>query len=165
MTRSGNVRKGNVYQQEVKASLEADGWLVEVARRGVRWIWEKKKGQMFAMSFDVDFFKRWLDHLASFKMNTLLLELGGGMEFKRHPKVNRAWKKFCRDAAKYDLNKDPDRKNKRHPAHRVTTGPLALQASRYFPKDSTHTELAGGDWLTRKEVRWIMAECRKHLDR
>ena len=113
------------------------------------------------------FFRRLLDYLAGYKYNTIYLEVSGGMEYERHPEVNRAWKQFCKEAEAYDPKKD------KHTAAMASTfwgmydhpmgdtGPVSLQCSRYFPKDSTHTELAGGEWLTKKEIRKIIAECRK----
>jgi len=118
----------------------------------------------------LDFFWRFLDFMVSMKLNLLILEIGGGMEYERHPEINRAWKKFCCEALAYDFDK-PDRfpQSKRSPQHfhpmfpRI--GPVALQVSRYYRKDSTHTELAGGEWLTKDEVRRIVVECTaRHIE-
>jgi hypothetical protein len=112
----------------------------------------------------LDFFWRFLDFLAALKCNTVFLEVGGGMEYERHPEINRAWRGFCREAMSYDFHKDrriPESKTSRYDPHWAGRGPVALQASRYFAKDSTHTELAGGEWLTKDEVRRIARECRR----
>ncbi len=34
--------------------------------------------------------------MAHFKINTLILEVGGGMRLDRHPEINIAWEHFCR---------------------------------------------------------------------
>ena len=112
------------------------------------------------------FFFRFLDFMARTKCNTLVLEIGGGMEYERHPEINVAWERFCKEALAYDPARDPNtgsmasRLSTTHP-----TGPCALQASRYFAKDSTHPELAGGTWLTKSEVRDIVAACAaRHIE-
>jgi hypothetical protein len=116
------------------------------------------------------FFFRFLDFMAELKLNTLVLEIGGGMEYEKHPEINRAWAKFCRDALAYDFGKDtsPSRASDDVWASggwHERTGPSALEHSRYFWKDSTHTELAGGAWLTKDELRRIKAECeRRHIE-
>jgi len=117
----------------------------------------------------LDFFWRFLDFLAGLKCNTLFLETGGGMELEKHPEINRSWKKFCKEADSYDFDKDnkiPESKTSCFNARDWNKkGPVALQVSRYFAKDSTHTELAGGEWLTKDEVRLIVHECEKrHIE-
>jgi hypothetical protein len=116
---------------------------------------------------NLDFFIRYLDFLASYKFNTLYLEIGGGMEYERHPEINAAWSKFCREAWRYDPRKD--RKNRRslrkepHPSHPI--GPNALQSACWFSKDSTHTELGEGGCLTRSEVARIVDACAaRHIE-
>lgn len=110
------------------------------------------------------FFWRFLDFLSLYKFNTLILEIAGGMEYEKHPEINAAWSKFCEEARAYDFDTDPHieskKSQKQFNSHlEARTGPEALQASRYFWKDSTHTELAGGSWLTKEEVRRIKREC------
>lgn len=124
----------------------------------------------------LDYFVRFLDFLADLKCNVLFLEIGGGMEYTRRPKINAAWRTFCRQARAYDPANDPNPDSLASPEMQYRlgldgicrnhpVGPNALQEHRYFYKDSTHTELAGGEWLTRREVRTIAAECRKrHIE-
>lgn len=73
----------------------------------------------------VDDFLHLLDALASLKYNMIILETGGGVELDRHPEINAAWKRFCREAREYP------------------GGPQGLQASEAYWKDSTHVELCG----------------------
>ncbi len=82
----------------------------------------------------IPFFKQFLEWLAAIKVNTLFLEVSGGMEYERHPEINRAWQEFCKTA-----NAFPG-------------GPRALQDSQPFVKDSTHTELARGSFLLKSEM-------------
>jgi hypothetical protein len=85
----------------------------------------------------VEEFKRILDVISRLKYNSIILEIGGGMQYDRHPEINAAWLKFCRQA-------------REHPK-----GPQGLQASEAYWKDSTHVENAGGFYLTKEQVRKI----------
>ncbi|MBU0609771.1 MAG: beta-N-acetylhexosaminidase, partial [Armatimonadetes bacterium] len=90
---------------------------------------------------NLPFFKRFIEWLGRHKINTIFLEVGGGMEYRRHPEMNRAWEDFCKEALAYP------------------GGPDALQDSQWFYKNSTHTELAGGSFLTQEECRQIVRWC------
>ena len=87
---------------------------------------------------NLSFFRRLLEVLASLKHNTVFLEVGGGMAYERHPEINAAWERFCREAGRYP------------------GGPAALQHSQPFPKASPHTEVGGGSFLTKEEVRSLV---------
>ena len=90
---------------------------------------------------NLPFFKRFIEWLGRHRINTIFLEVGGGMEYQRHPEVNHAWESFCRQAMAYP------------------GGPDALQDSQWFYKNSTHTELGGGSYLTQDECRQIVRWC------
>ncbi|NLD87105.1 MAG: family 20 glycosylhydrolase [Clostridiales bacterium] len=90
----------------------------------------------------IDEFCRIIDALVYLRYNTLFLEIGGGMEYERHPEINRAWRRFCREARDYPK------------------GPQGLQASQADWKNSTHIELAGGGVLTKAEVKSIVEYAR-----
>ena len=83
-------------------------------------------------------FLRMIDGLATLKMNTLIIETGAGMEFDRRPEIIAAWKKLTCDVEAFP------------------GGPRLVQASEVYWKDSIHTEIAGGDSLTKAEVRAIV---------
>ncbi|MBN1676265.1 MAG: family 20 glycosylhydrolase [Kiritimatiellae bacterium] len=91
----------------------------------------------------IPFFKRLLRFLARLRLNTVFLEVGGGMEFKRHPEINRSWESFARFAGPY--NEQASRR---------------VQQSRGFWKDSVHAELAGGSYLTQAEVADLVRAAR-----
>jgi hypothetical protein len=84
-------------------------------------------------------FKRVIKGLAHIKMNTIIIEVGGGMEYERHPEINKAWEYFCKIAEAYP------------------GGPNGVQASEAYWKDSLHTELGGGSYLTKAEVGDIVS--------
>lgn len=85
-------------------------------------------------------FKKIIDCMAFMKMNTVILEVGGGMEYKRHPEVNRGWEKFCKI-----MDNMPG-----------VDGTRSFQGADMYWKDSLHTELCGGSYLTQAEVRDIV---------
>ena len=43
----------------------------------------------------IESFKRIIDTMTFLKMNTVFLEIGGGMQYDRHPEINTAWERFC----------------------------------------------------------------------
>ena len=98
---------------------------------------------------DISEFLRIVDALAFLKMNTMILEIGGAMEYKRHPEINEAWVKFC-DTLDHKL-----------PYFGKYRYSRALQRSDIYWKDSCHTERAGGSYLTQEEVKTIAAHCKK----
>ncbi|MBP3293042.1 MAG: hypothetical protein J6N32_04755, partial [Clostridia bacterium] len=46
---------------------------------------------------NIPVFKSMVDFLAEYKYNTVILEIGGAMEYKRHPEINEKWVEFCRE--------------------------------------------------------------------
>ena len=93
---------------------------------------------------EIDDFKRLIDFMALMKMNTVILEVGGGMEYERHPEINEAWVKFCKNVSDFP----------------GVNGYKSFQGSDLYWKDSLHTELCGGGYLTKSEVRDLVAYCR-----
>ncbi|KPL12409.1 MAG: hypothetical protein AMS26_17950 [Bacteroides sp. SM23_62] len=98
---------------------------------------------------DIPFFKNFIKFLARYKLNTLIMEVGGGMRMDKHPEINIAWEHFTRSM--YDM------------------GDTYLQYDEQIPlgKDrrfqaSTHPDLAGGSWLSKEEVRDIVDFARQH---
>lgn len=85
-------------------------------------------------------FKALIDSMLLMKMNTLILEVGGGMQYDRHPEINTAWEKFCKT-----IDKMPG-----------VDGSRSFQGADLYWKDSLHTELAGGSYLSKDEVRDIV---------
>ena len=88
-------------------------------------------------------FYRMVDFLATYKYNAIVLEIGGAMEYRRHPEINRAWDEFCRDV------------------HRFSGRANEIQFKTYaWPKNSIHCDNAEGDILTQDECRELAAYCR-----
>ncbi len=86
-------------------------------------------------------YKKILDTMAFFKMNTVIIEVGGAMEYEKHPEINEKWKWFCHFA---DFEFPGIGRSR------------SIQWADTYWKDSIHTEHAGGSYLTKAEVRDIV---------
>lgn len=88
-------------------------------------------------------FYRMVDLLAYYKFNSIIIEIGGAMEYKRHPKINEAWREFCRETRRYSGRA------------------REIQHFMYeWHKNSIHCDNAGGDILTQEECRSLAEYCR-----
>ncbi len=80
-----------------------------------------------------------VDLLAYYKYNYLFLEVGGAMEYHRHPEINEAWTKFAAET------------------HRYSGRTKEIQNGYAWRKNSIHTDNGEGDVLTQDEVRALVA--------
>jgi len=96
----------------------------------------------------IGFFKEFINFLAAFRMNTLMIEIGGAMEYKSHPEINEGWVEYCREMREYS--------GKSH----------HIQSNIYgWKKNSIHSENGDGGFLTKDEVKNIADYCReRHID-
>ena len=94
-------------------------------------------------SENIGLFKRMIDLLAYYKFNAIILEIGGAMEYKKHPEINEHWVKFCDEA-----QKESGRYEK-------------IKAKYNYMKNSVHIENGDGSYLTQEECRDIAAYCRE----
>jgi len=90
-----------------------------------------------------DIFFKTVDFLACYKFNSIILEIGGAMEYKRHPEINDRWAEFCREVHAYS-GRSHEIQHKTYP----------------WRKNSIHCDNAGGDILTQDECRTLAAYCR-----
>lgn len=91
---------------------------------------------------DLDSFYRIVDLLGYLRCNKVIIEVGGAMEYKRHPEINSAWIDFCRE-----MNRYPDRANE-------------IQNKTYpWEKNSIHFENGGGLYLSQDTVRELVKYC------
>jgi len=90
---------------------------------------------------NIEIYKRILDTMVFFKMNTVIIEVGGAMEYEKHPEINEKWEWFCHFA---DFEFPGIGRSR------------SVQWSDTYWKDSIHTEHAGGSYLTKAEVRNIV---------
>ena len=88
-------------------------------------------------------FKKMVDFLAYYKYNSIILEIGGAMEYKRHPRINERWSEFCREVHAYS-GRSREIQTKTYP----------------WRKNSIHCDNAEGDILTQDECRELAEYCR-----
>lgn len=93
-------------------------------------------------SANVGLFKQMLDLLVYYKFNAIILEIGGAMEYKRHPEINEHWLVACADAMQY-------------------SGRTSEIQNQYpWPKNSIHCENGDGGVLSQAKCRDIADYCR-----
>jgi hypothetical protein len=87
---------------------------------------------------DLAFYRRLIDLLAEFKYNRLIIEVGGGLEYRKHPEINRAWEEYIA---------------------KVLSLPgkgVGVQQSQGYEKNSIHYALGGGSFITQQEARELI---------
>jgi hexosaminidase len=80
-----------------------------------------------------------LETVARFGYNTVMLELGGAMEYKTHPEINEGWLEYAAFMGEY-----PGKGQK-------------IQASFDWDKNSIHSDNGGGRVLSQDTIREIIA--------
>lgn len=90
---------------------------------------------------DMDYFYKLMDMLVHLGYNAILLEIGGAMEFKRHPEINEGWLKYCASA-----NESPEKYKLVGKTYRCV-------------KNSVHTCNAGGGVYSQEEMKDIVKYC------
>lgn len=91
---------------------------------------------------ELPYFKKWIDMLLYLGYNTLILEVGGCMEYKRHPEINEYWLKYSAELAEFNGKTYYNQISKR-------------------VRNSIHTYNAGGGVYTQAELRELAAYCRE----
>ncbi len=92
---------------------------------------------------DLQSFYRTVDMMCHYRLNTIIIEVGGAMEYARHPEINQAWLTYCEDMGRY-----PDRANE-------------VQNMFAWDKNSIHFENGGGQFLSQKTVKKLIDYCRQ----
>ncbi|HBJ18493.1 MAG TPA: hypothetical protein DDY70_01930, partial [Clostridiales bacterium] len=85
-------------------------------------------------------YRDFVDMMMYFRHNTLMIEVGGAMEYKRHPEINEGWEEYCAFMSEY-------------------SGKSKVLQEETFPwrKNSIHSNNGGGSYLTQEEVRALIA--------
>ena len=92
----------------------------------------------------LDEFFYMLDMFMHYGYNALILEVGGAMEYKRHPEINEFWVDSCKELFEYSCKA------------------RKLQLSQRWGKDSIHIENGGGKFLSQSLVKKICDYARAH---
>lgn len=93
----------------------------------------------------VEFFKQMIDEmLVRYKYNYVWFEVGGAMEYKRHPKINEEWEKYCKELLAESGVGD------------------RIQHYTYpWSKNAIHPENGGGSYLTQEEMKELIKYCQE----
>ena len=92
---------------------------------------------------DMDFFYWFVDMCVDYGYDTIMMEIGGAMEYKRHPEINEAWTRYCKKFTDYQGQS------------------LDYQDSFTMAKDSIHCENGGGTWVKQEILKDIVAYCKE----
>lgn len=86
-----------------------------------------------------------LDFIAEYRCNTLVIELGGALEYKRHPEINSVWEEHCKDVGEYSGK-----------GFKIANGEFFP-----WPKNVIHVDNGGGSFITQEQAKYIKKECDK----
>ncbi len=92
---------------------------------------------------NIDKFKKMIDFLAYYKYNTIMIQVGGAMEYKLHPEINKKWEEYC---------------------NYLTEFPYRTQYHRNkwnFLTCGTHPDAGDGSYITQEEMKDIVNYCKK----
>lgn len=92
---------------------------------------------------NIDDFKRMIDFMAYYKFNTIMIQVGGAMEYKRHPEINTTWEEYC-DYIREFPYREAYHRNK---WNFCTTG--------------VHPDAGDGSYITQEEMRDIVDYCKR----
>ena len=86
-----------------------------------------------------------LDFLVDYRYNSLMIELGGALEYKKRLEINEKWEEFCRDVGEYSGKG------------------LKIANGEFFPwpKNVIHVDNGGGSFITQEQAAFIKSECDK----
>ena len=92
---------------------------------------------------NITFFYELIDLMLHYGYNKLMIEVGGAMEYERHPEINEGWIEYCKKFTDYQGQS------------------VDVQHSKQWSKNSIHMENGGGNFLTKKEVHDLVEYCKK----
>ncbi|MDD6236810.1 MAG: family 20 glycosylhydrolase [Clostridiales bacterium] len=89
------------------------------------------------------YFHEVVDTALSLRCNTVILEVGGAMEYKHHPEINEGWVEYARF-----MNESSGKT-------------IQIQEQYSWAKNSIHTQNGGGGYLSQDTVRELVKYCRE----
>ena len=90
-------------------------------------------------------FKKMVDMLVYYKYNAIMIEVGGAMEYKMHPEINKEWVEFCRE-----VHRSPNEAKR-----------IQKETHTQWKKNSIHADNGGGSFITQTELRELIAYCKE----
>lgn len=97
---------------------------------------------------ELTYCKELIDLCVCYGFNAVMFEVGGAMEYKSHPEINEAWRRYSRETSDHINGRG---KNPHFPFRDTAT---------YFEKNSIHCENGGGDVLPQNVVADLVSYCR-----
>lgn len=96
---------------------------------------------------ELPYFKTFINLLVNLGYNSVVLEIGGALEYKRHPEINETWVEYCRSMMEYNEK------------------PFDAIKGYYRTKNSIHTYNGGGDIYSQEEMKELVAYCEeRHIE-
>ena len=108
---------------------------------------KKIRGYRVYMPGEASFeeFQRVLDMMVYYKYNSIIIEVGGAMEYKKHPEVNAKWVEFCEE-----VHRGPHEYNR-----------IQYKTHPQWAKNSIHADNGDGGYITQDQVREVLSWCRE----
>ena len=108
---------------------------------------KKIRGYRVYMPGEASFqeFQRVLDMMVYYKYNSIIIEVGGAMEYKKHPEINAKWVEFCEEVHRGPHEYDRIQ-HKTHPQ---------------WAKNSIHADNGDGGFITQEQVKEVLSWCRE----
>jgi len=88
-------------------------------------------------------FKEMVDMLVYYKYNYMIFEVGGAMEYKRRPEINKKWVEFCEEVHRGPYESDR----------------IQFKTHPQWAKNSIHADNGNGSFITQDEMRSLIAYC------
>lgn len=95
---------------------------------------------------NISYFYSMIDFALMYGLNKIVIEVGGAMEYKRHPEINDGWIEYSK------LFRDYPGKSIEY---QISQGSLG------FPKNAIHWENGGGNFISQNEVKKLVSYCKK----
>lgn len=93
---------------------------------------------------NLDYFKKFVDMICHYKYNTIMIEVGGAMEYKNHPEINSGWVEYCKEMSEYSGKT------------------IDIQENTFtWEKNSIHVENGEGNYLSQDVVRNLVDYCKE----
>jgi hexosaminidase len=90
----------------------------------------------------IPYFKEFVDMICYYKYNTIMIEIGGAMEYKKHPEINEGWVEYCREMSEYSGKT------------------IDIQENTFkWHKNSIHVENGEGSFLSQDTVKELIRYC------
>ena len=92
---------------------------------------------------EMEDYKDLVNMMMYFRQNTIMIEVAGAMEFKKHPEINEGWIEYCEFMTEYPGQA------------------MEIQESTYpWRKDCIHAQIAGGKVLSQEVVKDLVKYAR-----